>query len=78
MKSCKLWVAKIDLLTIPDGRKMKRIMLIGNEPQCFPGNLGCGCCWGNNGRDKSDGPSVMVETIGSVELDMVFEEGDGE
>ena len=36
----KFWVAKTDLLTIPDGRKRKRkrIMLIENEPQCFPGN----------------------------------------
>ena len=36
VKSYKLRVAKIDLLTIPDGRKRKRKrkMLIGNEPHC--------------------------------------------
>ena len=44
VKSCKLWVAKIDLLMIPDGRKKerkrkrKRILLSGNEPHYFPGN----------------------------------------
>ena len=42
VKSCRFQVAKIDLLTIPDGRKRKRkrkrIMLIWNEPHCFPGN----------------------------------------
>ena len=42
VKSCRLQVAKIDLLTIPNGRKRKRkrkwFMLIGNEPHCFPGN----------------------------------------
>ena len=44
VKSCKLQVAKIDLLTIPYGRKRKRkrkrkrIMLIENEPHCFPSN----------------------------------------
>ena len=44
VKSCILRVAKANLLMIPDGRKRKRkrirkrIMLIGNEPQCFLGN----------------------------------------
>ena len=43
VKSYRLRVScKIELFTIPNGRKMKRkrkkIMLIGNEPQCFPGN----------------------------------------
>ena len=42
VKSYKLQVAKIDLLTIPDGkkrkRKRKRMVLSGNEPHCFPGN----------------------------------------
>ena len=42
VKSYRLQVAKTDLLKIPDGRKRKRkrerIMLIGNEPHCFPGN----------------------------------------
>ena len=44
VKSCRLWVSQIDLLTISDGRKRKRkrkwkrIMLIGNEPHCFLGN----------------------------------------
>ena len=40
VKSCRLRVSKTDLLMILDGRntKMKRIMLIGNEPHCFPGN----------------------------------------
>ena len=46
VKSCKLWVSKTDFLTILDGRKRKkktkrkrkRIILSGNEPQCFPGN----------------------------------------
>ena len=39
-----VWVSKIDLLMILDGWKkirkriIKRIMLIGNEPHCFPGN----------------------------------------
>ena len=38
LKHCRLRVANADLLMILDGRKRKRIMLIGNEPQCFPGN----------------------------------------
>ena len=40
VKSCKLRVAKTDLLTIQDDRKRKRkrIVLSGNEPQCFLGN----------------------------------------
>ena len=40
VKSCKLWVAKMGLLTILDGRKRekKRKMLIENEPHYFPGN----------------------------------------
>ena len=44
LKSYRLRVSKADLLTISDGRKRKRkrtrkrIVLIGNEPQCFPGN----------------------------------------
>ena len=38
MKSCRLWVSKTYLLMISDGGKRKRIMLIGNEPHCFPGN----------------------------------------
>ena len=40
VKSYRLWVSKENLFTIPDGRKRKRkrIMLIGNEPHCFPGN----------------------------------------
>ena len=44
LKSYRLGVAKVDLLTILDGRKkkrkikIKRIMLIRNEPHCFPGN----------------------------------------
>ena len=44
VKSCRLRVSKIDLLTILDGRKRKgkrkRITLIGNESQCFPSNWG--------------------------------------
>ena len=40
VKSCRLWVAKTELLTILNGRKRKgkrkrkrkRIVLIGNEP----------------------------------------------
>ena len=44
VKSCRLQVSKTYLLMILDGRKRKgkrkrkRIMLIGNEPQCFPSN----------------------------------------
>ena len=40
VKSCRLMVAKANLLTILDGRKRKRkrIMLIGNEPHYLPGN----------------------------------------
>ena len=46
VKSCRLQVSKADLLMILDGRnrkgkrkrKRKRIVLIGNEPQCFPSN----------------------------------------
>ena len=44
MKSCRWRVGKVDLLTILDGRKkkrkrkIKRIMLIGNEPHCVLGN----------------------------------------
>ena len=44
MKSYRLWIAKIDLLMILNGKKMKRkrkrkrIMLIGNEPHYFLGN----------------------------------------
>ena len=46
MKSYRWRVFKVDLLTILDGRKKKRkrkrkrIMLIENEPHCFPGNSG--------------------------------------
>ena len=44
VKSCKLRVAKTNLLMIWDGRKRKRkrkrkrIVLRGNELHCFPGN----------------------------------------
>ena len=45
VKSFRLRVSKTDLFVILDGRKRKgkrkrkrkRIMLIGNEPHCFPG-----------------------------------------
>ena len=40
VKSCRLWVAETYLLMILDGRKRKskRIVLVGNEPHCLPGN----------------------------------------
>ena len=38
VKSCKLRVSKTDLITNPNDRRRKRIVLSGNEPHCFPGN----------------------------------------
>ena len=80
VKSYRLWVSKIDLLTISDGRKRKgkrkrkRKMLIRNVTKVEVATkvaAADGACCGNNRRDRSNGPLVVVETRVLVELDIM-------